>query len=307
MSNNPLDGGLFYDMSSADYHNLTGSWSSSQLKDIEKDPEYFHKKYILKEVEREENSVFEVGSYFHCAILEPDKMQQECAVFTGVRRGKEWDKFKEDNKNKAIITANELEQANGLIRAVKDSPVAMNRIERSKPEVSCFLKVFVDGGNIYATDYGVRIDKYGWVTDKKKPSKTAVHLVLKVRADSLGSDFVLDLKSTTGNCKLAHSLKSTVSRYGYDLSASLYLDLFSVVDCHKADFIWTFASKDTYTSRSWRASANNILVGRAKWRSAVVQLANCIADEWVFEDSLGTLEPENFQLELLKERAEDLL
>ena len=63
------------------------------------DPEKFYKEYITKEIPRKEVSAFDVGTYFHTAILEPHLLEKECAVYPGaVRRGKEWDAFKETVK-----------------------------------------------------------------------------------------------------------------------------------------------------------------------------------------------------------------
>lgn len=303
---------LIEDMASETYHGISGTYSSSQFKDLLDDEVTFHKKYVEKSIEREEVPAFSVGSYFHTGVLEPHKLDLEYAVYQGkVRRGAEWDTFKTKHDGKAIVTSNQRDEALRLVDSVNKSSVAMSYVKRGKPEVSLFVSLWVKGGEIYAPIYNKRLDrKYGWtdfdvVTAK---FKDAVKLVVKVRADSLGDDFVLDLKSTSGNARSERSMRSKVSYYNYDLSASLYLDMFSL-EAGKPieDFIWTFASKDYYNCKSYRASETNRMIGRAKWMQAVVKLADCLGNEWDIPDVLGTLEPEYFQLEYLNEKDSDLL
>lgn len=297
--------GLHNDIPSAVYHGLEGTFSSSQLKDALKDIEYFHKKHIAKEVERESNSAFDMGTHFHTYILEPEKIEEECAIFGGVRRGKDWEQFKLDNANKCIITSSEKETVDTLVNAVRKSPVAMGRINRSESEVSAFLKIRVVGTSVYAIEWKKVLGKYGWEECKSIPSKGR-DLWVKCRADKWNESFILDLKSTTGNAKDEFSMRQKVSMYSYDLSAAMYLDVFSAANQKPVfEFIWTFASKDYGNSRSYMASQKNILVGRAKWKKAIVAIAEGFDTEWKFEDYMGILEPQNFELEYIADKAED--
>lgn len=296
------------DLSSQDYHGAQGSFSSSQIKDALEDIEYFHKKHILKEIPRPESPAFDIGTYFHTAILEPHKLNEDCVVFSGIRRGKAWDDFKEANKGKAIITQAEFSQAQALVEAVKNSPVAINRINRGEPEVSGFLEIKILGNAIQAGD--MVLTPNGWEPGGLKfPENKVQKMLIKVRADCLGDDFILDLKSTTGNCRNEWLVKQSITKYHYDLSAALYLDIFSILmNRPMKDFIWTFASKDCFISKSYLASQENIKVGRAKWKKAVLNIANGIANNWTFPDTLSILGPQSFEAsEYLKERSEDLL
>ncbi len=298
-----------YDLSSEGYHSIKGTYSSSQLKDILDDEETFIKKYIERSVEKEHIAAFDVGNYFHTGILEPHKLRTDCVVYDGkVRRGSEWDKFKGQHKNKVILTPSQRDQAIRLIESVQDSPVAMGYIKRGKPEVSLFTEIWVDGGEIYSPKYNKVLDlSGGWLDTSELPGKF-VKLIIKVRADSLGDDFVLDLKSTTGNARSEASMRGKITYYKYELSASLYLDMFSLLKGFQMDqFIWTFASKDAFNCKSYRASRHNLLVGRAKWMKAILKMVECQRNDWQLHDSLGTLEPEQFQLEWIKEKETDLL
>jgi hypothetical protein len=299
-----------YDMPSETYHSIQGTYSSTQFKDLLDDEEIFIKKYVTKTIERVSIPAFDVGTYFHSGVLEPHKIKDECVVFTGkIRKGKEWDAFKSKNSGKVILTQGQEREAKGLVESVKNSPVAMGYVQSAQPEVSFFAELVIFEGVIYAPYYNVAMNKYGWeeATLSKDQIKKGVSIVVKVRADALGEDYVQDLKSTTGNARSEFSMRQKISHYQYDLSASLYLDMFSL---HAGDqltkFIWTFASKDFFNCKSYMASPTNILVGRAKYMKALTKLASLMTNKWQLWDSIGVLEPMNYELEYIKEKELDL-
>jgi hypothetical protein len=301
---------LIFDLPNLDYHGAENTFSSSQLKTMLEDPEVFYKKYITKEIGRESIPAFDVGTYFHTAVLEPEKLHEECAVFEGgIRRGKEWEEFKANAGSRAIITKSEKETADKLIAAIKGSPISMQFLESSKPEVSAFIEIYVFDGEVYSIkdDTAYMLVSVGWVPsldiDLDALKEFATKLILKTRADALGigTGVISDLKSTTGNCKNAYEMQGKVNSYQYDLSAALYLDVFSMAsdeDYHT--FVWLFASKDLGNARAYRATDKNIMVGRAKWKKAVVDLAYYINNNWTFTDSLGEIGPSVYALEWLE-------
>jgi len=282
--------GLIKDMSSAEYHGLVDEnemyFSSSQLKVIVDDPEEFYKKYISRELPAsQDNSAMDVGSYFHTAILEPHKLKEEFAIFTGkVRRGKEWDAFEEENKGKIILTNSMLEQAEILVKAVKDSPIAMSLLTKGNAELSLFTEL--EG------------------------------LPVKVRFDYivLGKDYsyIVDLKSTSGNVKNKFAVQTKVASLQYELSASLYI---RAVNQHIAnaklpyapvkDFYWIFASKDRGSSRTYLASEDHLKIGNKKVDEAIKLLKKYRANGWAFEDEMGICYPPQHQIDdWLTEREE---
>lgn len=299
---------LILGMSSKEYHETPGTFSSTQLKTMLEDEELFYKKYISREIEREVFAAFEIGSYFHTGVLEPHLLSKDCIVFDGVRRGLKWETFQRKHKGKAIVIPSEMEKANGLIKAVQDSPVAMHRIKNGKPEVSVLVKLLVTQGEIYAPDFKKVLKKTGWEKVDWNIPKGGVELLIKCRADLLGDTYILDLKSTGGNAKSDSFMKSKVTAYQYDLSAALYLDIFNLVKKGTLnEFIWTFASKDMFNSKSYVASPDNIRIGRIKWMKAIFKLAYFMENDWAFHDTIGVLEPSFQEREYLKEQDHDLL
>jgi hypothetical protein len=300
-------------LSSSEYHGLKGSFSSSQLKTMLEDPELFYKKYITKTEEKEEIPAFDVGTYFHTAILEPHLLDQECVVYTeGIRSGKKWEAFKELHTGKAIITLKEKDTADKIVQAVKDSPVAMSILNKIKPEVSAFIQVYCTHDEIYCEKDGKWFQLFvsvGWVPCELDEDELmgvtdfGTKLILKTRADGLCVEegFILDLKSTQGNTKKEFEMGRKVADYQYDFSAALYLDVFSIASDRAMDkFYWIFASKDMGNSRTYLASDKNIMVGRAKWKKAALELSKYVSSNWEFSDSLGVLEPTAYNKEWLE-------
>lgn len=293
-------------MSSEAYHSANGAWSSSQLKDIIDDEEVFILKYIKREVERVEKEVFDTGTYFHTATLEPHKLKSEVVIFAGkTRYGKNWDAFKTKHKGKLVVTEKQQLQGDGMVKAVKKSPISMSYI-KGTAELSLFIQIVVVNSEIYAPAFKKKLTLQGWVSVTKVPTG-GFEVVLKVRADCLGDCFISDLKSTSGRANNKNGVRQSISKYKYDLSASLYLDLFSLMKPEVTNFVWVFASKENPVAASWVATTNQIMVGRAKWMWAVKRLADLSAANWEIADYLRDAEPLPHEMEWLQTKDVDLL
>jgi len=270
--------GIYGDLSNEEYHKVLGPeeayYSSSQLKDMLDDPEVFYKKYIAMEAkERKEIPAFAIGTTFHTAILEPEKMEKECTVWEGgARRGKAWDAFKQEHKGKAIITMKEQDQVKNLVDATKASPVAMDLLREGIAEQSLFVEMM-----------GVRV---------------------KVRFDWKNDDleYILDLKSTTGSVKNEFAIRNKVSSFQYEMSAALYMDAMNEwfrqnkIRKKIKRFYWTFASKDLGTCKTWMASPKSIEVGRAKYQKALRLIKQYTENGWKFEDEIGMARPNPWEV-----------
>lgn len=293
-------------MTSEKYHNTEGTYSSSQLKDLLDDEEVFIKKYIKREIPRIESEAFDLGTYFHTGVLEPYKVAEEVVVFEGkTRYGKSWEDFKAKNKGKVIITSKMKEMGDAMIKAVKSSPVSQTYL-KGEPEISIFIDILVYDGEIYAPHFKKMLTPEGWVEVSKVPTK-GFSLVIKARSDCLGDTYISDLKSTSGKATQISSVRNSISKYKYDLSAALYLDLFSLVRENVSAFIWVFASKENPCAASWIATNNQIMVGRAKWSYAVKKLSDLNSANWEVPDFLREAEPLPYEMEWLRVRDTDLL
>ncbi len=296
-----------HDLTSANYHGMIGTWSSSQFKDMLDDEDYFIRKYIKKEVERSETDAMDTGTYMHTALLEPHKIDEEIAVYPGkVRAGKAYQEFRAANAGKCIIIPSQRDQGDLMVKAVKASPSCMEYLE-GEPEVSLFVELVIWNGSIYAPHYGKVLTRTGWEDAGNTKNMKGYTMVVKVRADTLGDTFVSDLKSTSGNARKEHDIRTAISKYKYDLSAALYLDMFALPRPSVREFVWVFASKQTNNAAPWRASAAQILVGRAKYMRAIIRLADCAQANWETVDCLREAEPLPYEREWLVEKDTDLL
>lgn len=299
------------DISNEEYHKQRGEdehyYSSSQLKDME-DPEVFYKKYITKEIARKEIPAFDIGTYFHTAILEPDKLDEECAVYMGAqRKGKVWKAFKEEHAGKAIITKSEHAKAMNLINGFKASALSEGIYSGGKAELSLFVEYWVHfetqaiyllvNGNIYT------LDETGWMQVDSAPAPL-VKIRIKVRGDYIQetAGHLADLKSTTGNPKDAKSIKDKVRNYWYDMSASLYVDAFNAYALYTygeekfKDFYWSFATKDNPICQHYRCTSTMFSLGRAKYKKAIIDLAKFSSKGWEFEEEIISLDPAPFEV-----------
>lgn len=298
---------IIKDVSSETYHGLSGTWSSSQLKDILDDEEIFIKKYIKREIERIEREAFDTGTYFHTAVLEPHKIGEEIAIFDGkVRRGKEWDKFKEMSKGKMVISSAQKDQGDLMVAAVRNSPVAQEYLG-GDPEVSLFVELVICYGRVHAPKFGKVLGAHGWEDHSGKEIGSGFRIIVKVRADCLGENYISDLKSTSGNARSEDSVRGSISKYKYDLSAALYLDMFSLIRPSIREFIWIFASKGSQSAATWRASKENILVGRAKYMKAMIKMADCARANWELVDCLREAHPLPHEMEWTRQKDTDFL
>lgn len=282
---------LITDMSSELYHSTPDTVSSSQLKDLLDNPEEFHHKYVSKKAEKLHIDAFDVGSYFHTAVLEPHKLTEDIVIYPGKRFGSQWEAFKKKNRGKAICSPAMEKQAKKLVSAVKASKACRKWLKGGVSEASLFVRLVVADGRIYAKDHGLILGMNGWEKTKAVPKGTEI--TVKVRADRMNQEkgFIIDLKSTTGNAKSKSSMESKVKNYNYGLSAAFYMDIYNVIGLGIKTFVWIFASKDVGNAKPWKVGKNHILAGRAKWSEAIITLAENIENDWEL-DCTGTLDPD---------------
>ncbi len=297
---------LIHGMTSNAYHGTEGTWSSSQLKVILEDEEDFIRKYIKKSAPKLEGEALDTGTYLHTAVLEPHLVKDEFAIFTGkTRYGGKWESFKAQNVGKCVITLKQKEQGDGMVKAVMGSPVSMTYLQ-GDPEVSLFVKLVVWNGQIHAPHYKKVLTHDGWMPFVGTVG-SGFEMIVKVRADCLGENFVSDLKSTAGRANKSASIQQSISKYQYDLSAALYLDLFSLVNNDVTEFIWIFASKENPCAAPYRATRDQKLVGRRKYMKALLRLADLSAAKWEIVDYLREVDPLPHEYAWLKEKETDLL
>lgn len=114
-----------------DYQKLDAvNWSS--LKHMAKSPKHYK---WAKENPREDTVGLLKGRGTHTAVLEPERFLLDYALFKGkVRRGKEWDAFKELHKEENILKPNEYQHCMVVAKAVHAHPAASAILKVAKRE-----------------------------------------------------------------------------------------------------------------------------------------------------------------------------
>lgn len=262
MSDKKIEDGFINDMDNEDYHGNRTHLSSSTLKLLLHDSRAFYKKYVLKEEEEQKfNSNFVFGSYVHCALLEPEKLDVEFAVYPGsARRGKAWKEFKEANPGKEILIQTQYDRAQQIVDEAKKNKDVQEMLSEGVAEQSLFTEID-----------GVKI---------------------KVRPDYLFSEakggFIVDVK-TTINPVTRSGLMATVAQYDYDLSAALYVDAYQEKLGQKYNFYFIFLQKTSNEVAVVKASKQLIENGRRKYKKALEMYRKNIASGVWFKEGIQEL------------------
>lgn len=244
-------------ISNEEYHDDREYISSSGLKTILNDARKYYKEYVLDEKINSSNAAFDFGSYVHCAILEPDKLDAEFAIFDGVqKRGKAYEQCIQENEGKTVISRAQAAQANNLIKAFNDAKVVIGQQGHDKEvEVSSFYR----GGYAEQT-----------CTAQIDGIKVKVRSDYRKEFEDFGS--INDIKTTGDNIDTAKRAERVCSIYDYDLSAALYVDIFTMVTGKPHDFYFTFLSKNNGECRMYKASEQMLEEGRKKYKEAIQKL-----------------------------------
>lgn len=266
--------GIYYDLSNEEYHNQKDYLSSSMIKLILQNPELYYKTYVKNEkqaVSEELNKVFDVGTAIHARILESHVYEKTVTFYSKRKQGKEWDEFKEANKDKLILGDVQKMQLDRMYDSFMKSELGPKLISGGKSEVSLFT-------SLESTNIRVRADYIN---------------------ESEGKIF--DLKSTSGiisEDKFNYNLESKL--YGYDLQAALYVDAFSKLvrprgyeNSNPYEFYWVVMSKDFDDIKFFKASPELIEQGRKKYKKALSLIKEYEQNGWEFNEKIIEVFPSN--------------
>lgn len=216
------------ELSNEQYHGDRTHISSSIVKNAFKGKEYFEQQ--IAEMGKPTSAML-FGTYIHTLILEPSLVEREFAIFDGARRsGKAWDGFQRDNKGKIILLRSDAEMAKILIENYSSCKAATDLISKGRPEVSFFSEL-----------NGVKV---------------------KVRTDWLRDDgHIADIKTTSGGLT-DFEIAQTIKKYGYHISAAMYLEVVAHFTKKPGKFYFVFLSKKDGKTRCFEASEQMIKKGR---------------------------------------------
>lgn len=260
---------LIYDLTNEDYHAEKEHFSSSAFKLLTSDIDKFVEYYINKvEKEKKYKASFDEGSYLHSLILEPELATSEYAFFPGNRRaGAAWEAFKaEYESTKTILTTTQRLLVQEWYEHYKKNPTAVKLIQGCKNEVSLFTEI-------------------GTVP-------------LKVRADALNTEagYIIDVKTSSFGLS-CENFKGTIDKFGYDLSAAMYLACFEKFLNKSLDFYFIVLGKKELGCKVFKLSPETRAEGREKFLRALANYKNKI---WLTrQDISAKLEKEKHLIELV--------
>jgi hypothetical protein len=175
-------------MNFADYRALPGvNWST--LKHMAESPlEY---QYALAHPSPYTDAM-RFGKLVHCAVLEPRELPLRYVTWDGSRRSKDYREFEAVaiDAGREVVTVAEYMQAEEIVEAVANHPVARKYLEGAATEVT-----------------------WTW-TDE------ATGLPCKCRVDAVSSRYLTDVKSTYDISPYA--IRSTVARFKYHAQVAHY-------------------------------------------------------------------------------------
>lgn len=241
--------GIITDLSSQDYHNDRLFKSSSVLKTALTDPLEYYQVYVEgKPIDKKNQDALNLGSYLHTVFLEPEKVSDEFAIFSGPRRaGAAWEQFAWQNRDKIIITDSQQQLGHKLSVQFAHAKVDMGNKSLLGPQL-------FHGGRAEESFFcelnGMRI---------------------KTRTDYRIEDSLIirDLKTTNQTPNSVEEAKAIVDSFGYDLSAALYVDVMKEITGKDYEFQLVFLSKTDFKTNVYRVSDKTLALGRAKYLEAI--------------------------------------
>ena len=240
-----------------DYHADTEFYSSSTIKMVLDDTYKFYKQYILKEPQPPlEGEALTFGSYLHSLVLEPEKTDEEFAVYLGNKVGDKWDTFQAENIGKEIIVKSQYKLAESLLKTLEDARVLVGRKGYDKEEVP--VSTFFEKGQAEMT-----------VCSEIEGVKFKVRTDYYKDHENWESASINDLKTTGVDVSSKKKCRSIVYKYGYHISAALYVDILSKVLNKKHDFYLIFCNKKSLEWSVYRVSEELLEEGRQEIKKAI--------------------------------------
>lgn len=209
--------------------------------------------HAIKE-ERKESDALNLGSAIHCAILEPEKFNQEFLVMPKIDgRTKEGKALKAEFEIKAqgktLLTEDQLEQVKGMLSSIHAHEIARGMLTGGEAEYAYFAKDLATG------------------------------LMLKTKPDYKNAGALIDLK-TCQDASREGFIRACIT-FNYALQAAFYLDVYNLATGENLTefFFVAVESSAPYAVATYKMGEVEINVGREQYKKALRQLAEFKKDE----------------------------
>lgn len=188
-------------------------YSQSFLTEVRRSPAHAQ---ASKQNPKEPTPDMLLGTYAHCAILEPERFEEHFVIGPDVSRAtKEWKAFVAEHPNDTILKPDEFETINQMFRAVMAHPEASRLLTGGQSEHSAFWIDPISGLRCKA--------RYDYV--------------------HMNKGIIVDLKTTKDASQRAFE-RSCVDR-GYHRQSAFYLDGFNLLTGQQTDmFVHVLVEKE---------------------------------------------------------------
>jgi hypothetical protein len=235
---------ILYDLPAAEYRQ-NKALGSTDIKNILRSPAH----YLQARFDPpEETEAMKFGTAVHAYLLERPTFFSVYAVEPEglLHKGrnpwkKDWEAFKEANKDKIILDRADWEAIKGIQREIQRDELASKLFEICQYEVSCIGEE------------------------------------LKGRFDMLCDDYICDLKTTEN----AEEFESSIQKMGYYRQAAQYLDLAEASDGKRRQFLWIVAEKKKPNCcMVYHADDDMIERGQREYKAGIEIYRRCVANNY---------------------------
>lgn len=136
----------------SEYRKMAGlnpsSLASGLMSDWDVDPRSIRDAYEGVELVRTAATQdrMDRGSLAHLALLQPERLVSDLAVWHGGRRsGLDWHKFEDENKDRLVVTAADFSSTMESVNKLRSVPIVAELLCDIEPEVAVFSGLNIDG------------------------------------------------------------------------------------------------------------------------------------------------------------------
>ena len=220
----------------------------STLKLMAKSPAHYRHGLITPP---EDTDPKKLGRAVHLAALEPERFRTAIAVWEGgTRRGKDWDKFREQHPGCELLTENEYAKCIAIQNAVRNDARAMRYLSIGRGEVTL----------LWTLDGGAGVNAY------------RIHC--KGRIDFDAQDAIVDLKTTRDGSQDGFGRQS----YGlnYHTQACWYTDGYAhATGLRKPYVIVSVENEEPHVVTVYRVPDRYLAMGQEQYWQWLSTLAFC--------------------------------
>lgn len=229
------------------YHKTEGFISKSSLSVLKESPfKFFNQK------KRVPTKAMQIGTAIHCAILEPEKFQEQYILMPNIKTkaSKEYKDLVKENPFIEIITGKDAKNLKGMMSAIDSNDEAKRLLS-------------LDGW----------CEVSGFHTDPETGVK------LRHRFDKLTKCGIgIDLKKTQSVSP--EELSKTIYKYGYDMQDSLYSDAYEVISGKPLKAFYFIFIEEEYPHEIAVVSLDDVskYIGRDQYQNLLIDYSYYMAN-----------------------------